>query len=123
PGPRAAAILVRFVSTGGRLAAGMTLAVEPPHPRLGSWNTPPQLSGKLGASPVHEPSQGLVQEPDLPADHDRAPRDPLAVTTGVEVLGLHCRAQGRHRGRVRPLLAAEPRCEPRSAARGDADVA
>src|SRR5215471_5179130 len=66
----------------------MTLAVEPPHPRLGSWNTPLQLSGKPGASSVHDPSQGPVQEPDLPADHDRAPRDPLAVTTGVEVLGL-----------------------------------
>src|SRR5215471_17606390 len=86
----------------------MTLAVEPPHPRLGSWNTPLQLSGKPGASSVHDPSQGLVQEPDLPADHDRAPRDPLAVTTGVEVLGLHRLAQGRYRGRVRPLLAAEP---------------
>ncbi len=60
---------------------------------------------------------------DLPADHDRAPRDPLPVTTGVEVLGLHRLAQGRHRGRVRALLAAGPRCEPRSAAHGDADVA
>src|SRR5260221_13169888 len=89
---------------------------------LGSLNTPLQLFGKSGASPVHDPSQGLAQEPDLlddlqaahgvqlgahhraaegraadgggvrlhpagphadlPADHDRAPRDPLPVTTG-----------------------------------------
>jgi hypothetical protein len=36
--------------------------------------------------------------------------------SGYEVLGLHRLAQGRHCGRVRPLLAAEPRRELRSAA-------
>jgi hypothetical protein len=35
---------------------------------LGSWNTPLRVFGKPGASPVHDPSQGLVQEPDLPDD-------------------------------------------------------
>src|SRR5260221_7810409 len=46
---------------------------------LGSWNTPLQLFGKSGASPAHDPSQGLAQEPDL--------LDDLHAAHGVQLDG------------------------------------
>ena len=58
---------------------------------------------------------------DLPRDHDRTARDPVAVATGVEVLGLDRLAQRADRGLVRPLLLHDLRHGPAGDGYGDQD--
>ena len=54
----------------------------------------------------------LAPHADLARDHDRTTGYPVAVTAGVEVLGLDRLAQRAHRGLVRLLLLGELRHRP-----------
>src|ERR1700746_390805 len=84
-------------------------------PRIGcSWMAAysssvsvPVFCSTLVGTPSLPTSCSMPAYADLARDHDRAAGYPVAVTAGVEVLGLDRLAQRAHRGLVRLLLLGE----------------